>query len=176
MVHLLKCYLISIFFATALMGCAVNSSIIPDSHKAAEILISQAPDQLQKDSPILVVSFVNIDNLEKTTTLGRLLSEQVASKISQMGYNVKEIKLSYETLFVREREGEFALSRKLKHIKKSFDANYIIVGTYSPAARSVYVTSRIVRIDDSRIVASYDFRLIGNADLWELVKENKGGK
>lgn len=177
MITRLQWILLPIVLSFLVSGCALTDrNIITDSHKAAVTLIKNAPSELKKESPLLVVSFVNIDNLEKSTTLGRLLSEQIASKLSQLGYNIKEIRLSHNKLFVMEGEGEFVLSRKLKNIKTSFDTNHILVGTYSIASRSVYVTSRIVRIDDSTIISSYDFKLPGSSDLWELAKDKNGEK
>ena len=154
-----------------LFGCSQTRNIIGDSYKAANALLDRAPDEITRETPVLVTSFVNIDDLEQSTTFGRLLSEQIASKIAQEGYCVKEIKLSEGSLFVIKNSGEFVLSRRLENIRSSFSSNYVIVGTYSVGYESVYVSSRIVRIEDSVIVSSYDFKIRGDDDLWELIKK-----
>ena len=153
-----------------MFGCAQNRNIIGDSYRAADVLLERAPEEITTETPFLVTSFVNINDLEESTTFGRLISEQIASKISQNGYRVKEIKLSEGSLFVIKGSGEFVLSRRLENIRSSFNSNYVIVGTYSVGYESVYVSSRIVRIDDSVIVSSYDFKIQGDDDLWELIK------
>jgi len=153
-----------------IVGCSTNRNIIDYSYGAANTLLRRAPKEITKETPFLVTSFVNINDMEESTTLGRLLSEQIASKISQKGYLVKEIKLSHDSLFVKKGGGEFALTRRFEHVRTSFQANYVIVGTYSIGLTSVYVSSRIVRIDDGIIVSSFDFKMEGDDDLWELVK------
>ncbi|MFC1515650.1 FlgO family outer membrane protein [Thermodesulfobacteriota bacterium] len=158
------------FVLMMLIGCSQTRNIISDSYRAADVLLDRAPDEITTDTPFLVTSFVNINNLEESTTFGRLLSEQIASKVSQNGFRVKEIKLSDGSLFVIKGSGEFVLSRRLENIRASFNSNYVIVGTYSVGYESVYVSSRIVRIDDSVIVSSYDFKIRGDDDLWELIK------
>lgn len=153
-----------------IFGCSQTRNIISDSYRAADVLLDRAPDEVTRETPFLVTSFVNINDLEESTTFGRLLSEQIASKIAQKGYRVKEIKLSDGSLFVIKGSGEFVLSRRLENIRSSFSSNYVIVGTYSVGYESVYVSSRIVRIEDSVIVSSYDFKIRGDDDLWELIK------
>lgn len=154
-----------------IFGCSQTRNIISDSYKAAGVLLDRAPDEITRETPILVTSFVNINNMEESTTFGRLLSEQIASKIAQEGYQVKEIKLSEGSLFVIKGSGEFVLSRRLENIRSSFRSNYVIVGTYSIGYESVYISTRIVRIEDSVIVSSYDFKIRGDDDLWELIKK-----
>jgi len=155
------------------MGCGSTRNIIPVSYRAANMLLSRAPDEVTKETPFLVTSFVNINDLKESTSFGHLLSEQIASKIAQKGYSVKEIKLSQESLFVIKGDGEFALSERFEQIRSLFNADYVIVGTYSIGSESVYVSTRIVRIDDNVIVSSFDFKLKGDDDLWELIKSEE---
>ena len=64
-----------------IIGCVPTQNIIRTSYRAADVLLNRAPDEVSLETPFLVTSFVNIDNLEESTTFGRLLSEQIASKI-----------------------------------------------------------------------------------------------
>ncbi len=168
-----------------LMGCVQNyqyrspeyseekQDIIDISYKATDVLIENLSINISKTMPILVTSFANIDNLEESSTLGRLLAEQIASRMSQKGYSVVEIKLSRDSLFIKERTGEFILSRKSDNISEQFNAHYVIVGTYSVGGASVYASARIVRVSDNLIVSSSDFKLESDSDVYELVQNTK---
>ncbi len=166
-----------------LMGCIQNyqyrspeynaekQDIIDISYQAADVLIKNLSIDISKATPLMVTSFANIDNLEESNTLGRLLAEQIAARMSQKGYSVVEIKLGQGSLFVKERTGEFILSRKLDNICSQFNALYVIVGTYSVGGASVYVSARIVRVSDNLIVSSSDFKLRSDSDVYELVQK-----
>ena len=166
-----------------LMGCVQNyqyqsyknnegeQDIIDISYQAADVLIKNLSVNISKATPIMVTSFANIDNLEESSTLGRLLAEQIGSRMSQKGYSVVEIKLGQDSLFIKERTGEFILSRKLDNISTQFNAYYVIVGTYSVGGASVYVSARIVSVSNNLIVSSSDFKLQSDSDVYELVQK-----
>src|SRR3989338_905918 len=88
-----------------------DSQFIKANYAAAESLVGTSLTTLDKTAPIIVATLVNIDNLEQSSTLGRTVSEQVGSKLANMGYMVKELKLR-GTLFVKSSTGELLLSRE----------------------------------------------------------------
>ena len=85
------------------------------------------------DTPVLVATIVNVNDMRRSAPLGRTLSEQYASHMVNAGFNVKEMKLRGD-VFVKEDTGELLLSREIKDIAQSHHANYVLVGTYSVAA------------------------------------------
>lgn len=113
---------------------------------------------LSKGRPILVTSFVELGQLKKTSNLGRLLAEQVASRINQKGYSTVEVKLAQE-IFIKEHEGEFVLSRSLTKISRQHAAQAIVVGTYTLLNNHIYVTVKIVHADDGHVYTSHDFAI-----------------
>ncbi|MBF0109773.1 MAG: hypothetical protein HQL76_11405 [Magnetococcales bacterium] len=150
-----------------LSGCVTESykpSLIEFTHPAADRLVDnlgQGIDQklnpLQSDKPLLVASFVELDNLDKTSTFGRLIAEQIASRLTQKGFAFIELKLR-EQLYIHSTSGEFALSRSLKHISREQNAQALLVGTYSVVQDHVYVTAKIVR-SDGHVLAAHDFAI-----------------
>lgn len=151
-----------------LSGCATqpkyytsaDSQLIKANYTAAESLIKASRTPLDKDAPIIVATLVNIDNLEQSSTLGRTISEQVASKLANMGYTVKEVKLR-GTLFVKLSTGELLLSRELKDISASYKAQAVVVGTYSDASEYLYLNLKLVDADNN-IRAGYDYAIPSN--------------
>jgi hypothetical protein len=81
---------------------------------------------------------------------------------------VKELKLRGD-IFVREETGELLLSRELKDIAKVHSAGLVVVGTYSAAATSTFVSLKLVKTDTGQIVKGHDYALPNNADVNKLL-------
>ena len=121
------------------------------------------------DTPVLVATIVNVNDMRRSAPLGRTLSEQYASHMVNAGFNVKEMKLRGD-VFVKEETGELLLSREIKDIAQSHHANYVLVGTYSVAASVTYVSLKFVRTEDSRIIRGYDYALPNDKDINRLLQ------
>ena len=120
------------------------------------------------NGPVLVATVVNVNDLSRAAPLGRTLSEQYASQMTAAGFNVKEVKLRGD-LFVREGTGELLLSRELKDIARNHNASLVVVGTYSAAANYTYVSLKLVRTEDSRIIRGHDYALPTDRDVSRLL-------
>jgi hypothetical protein len=82
---------------------------LPLSYKAGDHLHRTAFRERSGGLPHAgAASFVDATNVENTNDLGRLLSEQVASRLSQLGYSVTEIQLRSDELRVDPGGGVFA--------------------------------------------------------------------
>ncbi len=127
---------------------------------------------LNKARPILFTSFVELDNLQNTNSFGRLLGEQVASRIAQHGYRVVELKLRKESLIINENFGEAILSRSLDDVRDRQDAQAVIVGTYTWLDDAVIVSSRIISTLDGALLSTHDLTLRMNPQLDELLSKN----
>jgi TolB-like protein len=121
------------------------------------------------DTPVLVATIVNVNDMRRTAPLGRTLSEQYASHMAAAGFNVKEMKLRGD-VFIREETGELMLSREIKDIARSHNANMVLVGTYSAAANLTYVSLKFVRTEDGRILRGYDYALPNDKDVTRLLQ------
>ena len=150
--------------AALIAGCGVlpAASLITFTYPAADRLsynlahkMAQEMRPLQTQKPILATSFVKLESLEKSSKFGRLISEQMASRLSQVGFTVLEIK-PRNSLYIKGKRGEFALSQEIKKISRMRKAQAILVGTYSVINPFVYVTARIVHAD-GHVYASHDF-------------------
>jgi TolB-like protein len=170
--------------AAALMaGCASNTAPVrtePTYQEAASSQFLQAnADAVGKlvagfdvstlgGGPVLVATVVNVNDMSRAAPLGRTLSEQYASVMSAKGFNVKEIKLRGD-VFVKEGTGELLLSREIKDIARSQNATLVLVGTYSAAANFTYVSLKLVRTEDSRIVRGHDYALPNDRDVQRML-------
>lgn len=158
----------------ALGGCASSSVAFPyDSasqlllanYRAVEQMLAVVPQlkSLNKNQPILVASLVNIDDLT-SSRFGKTVSEHVATKLTQLGYTVIEVKLR-NAIFVKQPDGEFMLSREVKDISQNHNAQAVVVGTYSESLGAVYVTIKTVGLSDSITIAAHDYLLNKDANI-----------
>lgn len=150
-----------------LSGCS-NMGLVASNHLAAFELAKRAGSELDPGRPIIAASFTDIDNLDRSSSFGRIASQQVASQFSTQGYTIIEMLLR-NNVYIKKREGEFLLSRVLKDISSEHNAQAVIVGTYAVGATQIFVTSKIIRTEDSMVMASYDYTMDIDADLKELL-------
>lgn len=149
-----------------------TTSIMNANYKAVDSLLKKLPVKLPKDSPILVASFVNLDDLSESSTFGRVVSEQIATRFKQKGYTTIELKLR-TTVFIKKGSGEFLLSRELSDIGIKHNAQAVVVGTYAAASKKVYLTVRVINVSDSRILTSYDYTIPMSRDVFKMLLKDK---
>jgi TolB-like protein len=145
------------------------ADVVGTSHAAADSLIQAAAGALLPGRPLIAASFVNIDDLEQPASLGRIVSEQVSSRFTQRGYSVIEMLLRHN-VFIKQNTGELLLSREVRTLSSSHDAQAVIVGTYAIGRKKVYVTARLIRAADSVVLASHDYTLPIDADVAFMLK------
>jgi len=146
----------------------IDTDLMKHSYRATEALLSIVVTPLSPTQPIIIASFVNVDDLEQSSTFGRIVSEYVASRLSQLGYKVIEMKLR-KSIFVKKDGGEFILSREAKNIYTEHQAQAAFLGIYAIASTHVNVSARIVNLNDSTIIASYDYQIPLSDDIYEMV-------
>ena len=160
----------------AAVGCArapkrepiKDSNLVSESYQAADALLSYTPWLRNQNAPLLAASFVNVNSMENSSALGRIIGEQVAARFAQQGYTVIELKLR-ENVFVKQNAGEFVLSRDVKALSQKHNAAAVIAGTYAIGRRNVFVNTRLIRAVDGMILAAYDYRLPLGPDTKALV-------
>jgi TolB-like protein len=142
------------------------------NYKAVDSLLNKVQPKLPKDSPILIASFVNIDDLDDSSTFGRVVSEQFASRFKQRNYTTIEMKLR-TNVFIREGSGEFLLSRELAEISTKHRAQAVVVGTYAVASKKVYLTARLINVSDGRVLSSHDYDIPISHDVFKMLLKGK---
>lgn len=138
-----------------------ETDLIAFAYSIAEDLTDDAFPPLipqQPNMPILVTTFVDNNSLEKTSKFGRILQEHINSRLVQIGYSVKELKLT-GNLLIEEGSGESILSRDLKKLKGTANVQAILVGTYSYTNRTMYVSTRFINPVSQTIISSHDYQL-----------------
>ena len=147
---------------------AETSNFLASSQEAINNLTANVPTQSTGTGPVLVATIVNVNNTGVSSPLGRTQSEVYANQMVARGFHVKEVKLRSD-LYVREGTGELMLSREMRDIARSQNASLVVVGTFSPAANFTYVSLKLVRTEDSRIIAGHSYALPNDRDVTRLI-------
>ena len=122
-------------------------------NQLGKALIANASEVVADEYVVAVSTFVSLDNLYATSSLGRYLSEQLLSTLQQEGLEVIEVRKT-PGLMVSPYHGEYALSRSMDEISLVQGAQAVVVGTYAVAGQEIFVNARLLRNDDNRVLSS----------------------
>ena len=130
-------------------GAALHARI----SQMGKALIANASEVVADEYVVAVSTFVSLDNLYATSSLGRYLGEQLLSTLQQEGLEVIEVRKT-PGLMVSPYHGEYALSRSMDEISLVQGAQAVVVGTYAVAGQEIFVNARLLRNDDNRVLSS----------------------
>lgn len=150
--------------------------LIRVSHSMADALIAELKKNhpsFHRHKPILVTSFVDRSNLNSSSELGLMLSDQVGSRFSQQGYTIVESRLRPD-LSIREQQGEFILSRDIEKLSHEYKAYAVIVGKYTRGRDLLYLDTQLVQVRNRQVLASINAKLPIGIDTRDLLVETGG--
>lgn len=143
------------------------------TYRAVDLMLAETPS-IPKDTPIVVSTISNVDDLNKADPLGNMVSDFVRTRLVQTGSNVSEMRLRNAVLFNR-RNGEIALSRNVGAVIKPVNAAVIVTGTYGTSYTTVYVSLKMVSVADGRILAGADYVVPRSAEVEGLIRRRMAG-
>lgn len=150
-----------------------GSLLTASSQQAADALQSVLEGRVSKESPVLVATMVQLDDLQKSSTLGRVVMQQVASRLSQYGYRIVESRLRQD-MAIKPYEGEFMLTRDVaKLMQAQYAAQAVLVGSYVENSGAVYFSLRLIRLDDGSVVGGYEYHLPNRGEVRSLLRQDK---
>jgi len=153
-------------------AAAANSELVATNYRAADALMAHFGGT-PASGPLIVATVVNIDALELSSTLGRMISEQVSARFSQRGWLMVEMKLR-GSIYMRRGEGELILTREISDIARTNQAQAVIVGSYAVGATAVYVNLKIVQPVSNAVLSAYDYVLPANQEIRTMLGRNIG--
>lgn len=137
---------------------AAANPLIPANYAAATSLLARLQGQLAKDQALIAATVVNIDALDRSSTLGRLISEQVAARFTLAGHRMIEMKFRSNVYMARD-QGELMLTREIRDIASSHNAQAVIVGTYAQSSDLVFVNLKVIQPETNVVLAVHDYAL-----------------
>jgi len=101
---------------------------------------------------ITVTSFVDLDNLNKTSQFGRVIAESLFTELFIRGFNVTEFR--GKNAISINGEGEFYITRDIEKLQSEVPNTYVVVGTYSKIDDYVVINVRMIDNKTGKIVSS----------------------
>ena len=160
--------LLLIFLAvTLLSGCRSFGFLVSETenkpvyaqrfNRVMEEMATELTEKLTGHLPaktkVVVTTFVPIGQYEKAEAFGRLASEQLMMRLAEKNFMVLEIRKT-PTILVRDENGFFAISERLKHINKNIDTDLLLVGTYALVRGELMINAMLIHAESSRVLSS----------------------
>jgi hypothetical protein len=125
------------------------------TYRAVDLILAGAPN-VKSDTPLIVSSLADTQNLETSSALGNIVADMIRTRLAQDGYTASEFRLR-NTVSFNKGQGEFLLSRNRSALMGAPSAAAIITGTYATSFDTVYVSIKLVSAGDAHIIAGADF-------------------
>jgi len=119
----------------------------------ADQLVSGGRDYLVDDYVVAVASFVNLNDLYSSSSLGRYLGEELIGDLHRAGVGVVDVRKTAGFL-IRRQGGEYDLSRDLDELNPVQGAQAVVVGTYTHDERQVMINARLLRNTDNLVIST----------------------
>lgn len=104
------------------------------------------------EKTVAVTTFVDLDNLDVSSSFGRFVAERLAMEIHKLGFNVRELRRRKSIEF-RKQKGEFGLTRESAYLMRKFQVDAVLAGTYLLVGAEVVVNARLIDVDSSRVIS-----------------------
>ena len=125
------------------------------TYRAVDRIVATAPE-IARDTPLVVTSLSDTQNLDTSSPLGNIVADMMRNRLVQDGYSTSEIRLR-NTVRFQQNEGEFLLSRDPRAVLPARKMAAILTGTYTASEEKVYVSLKLIAVQDAHILAGVDF-------------------
>ena len=139
---------------------AAAMTMAKKTYDSVDTLLDRSQVKIDPSVNLLSTSIVDVSDIEKSSSLGRMISEQISGRISQLGYRVAETKLRVDLAV--NNQGEMILSRTIDDLAKHYDAQAVVTGTYAVGSQYIHINLKLTALDDGQILSSVDYVLSAN--------------
>ena len=139
-----------------------TANLTESSYAATDMLATQTRDTISAVTPVRVVALTDTANPEEITPFGQQIANSVASRLVQLGYNVR----SYPDAAAIPSAGAASPvsvgspQPVQTGIAPGMSRGQVMIGgTYTRTGDSVLMSLRAVQENDHRMVGAYDYTL-----------------
>jgi TolB-like protein len=133
-------------------------------------LLRNAANGLADEYVLTVNSFVNLNSLYKTSSLGRYLGEQMIGELQSAGIGVIDVRKA-NSLMIHEPNGEYGLSRDMNELGRSHNSQAMVVGTYTYANGQILLNARVLRNSDGMVISHANSAFALDALTGQMLKD-----
>ena len=107
-----------------------------------------------KNTSVILTSFVDLNQLNKTTTFGRLLGESMFNELHIRNFKIIDFR-GQDAVSVNG-DGEFHLTRDVEKLKDHIEAvEYVVVGTYVKfEEKNLLINARILDSETGEVIST----------------------
>jgi hypothetical protein len=139
------------------------------SYEAIDELLEQHPNPEDLDR-VLVSTVVDINDVGRTTMFGRVISECLSSRLTQLDKDVIHATVRSDQMLVRQ-DGQFLLSREARNLAMDYNARTALVSTYAVTEHTVILSLKLVSTVEDSILAGVDFVLCRDETVSDMLEE-----
>lgn len=155
--------------AASSYGSLDDENITEKTYAATEALLQRTLQPLDKSTPVLVATLVNVDELDESSSLGRYLAEVIAGRMVQLGYDIRDVNLR-GTMAIRKDVGQLMLSRDLRHLRSRYNAQAVVAGTYAVGDYKAHISLKLIGAATGRVISATNYSLNLGPDTQALVR------
>lgn len=100
----------------------------------------------------IVTSFTNLDKVDDTMALGRLISENLIYGLQVHKWQIIEIRLTKGVEV--NAAGEFFLSRDITKLRDEYKISGVVTGTYSVADGNLTINARVIDVNTGLVISA----------------------
>jgi TolB-like protein len=147
------------------------NAFVAANYRAADALALQLRGKLADDKPLIMATMVNIDALEQTSMLGRLVSEQLSTRLAQGGMKMLEMKLR-NSVYLKRGQGELMLTREIGDVAHTHNAQAVVVGSYAETRDAVFINVKVIQPTTNLVLAGHDYVLAKEGTVRSMLQSN----
>ncbi len=133
-------------------------------------LLENAKEEIDDSYGLMVTTFVNLNRLYSTSSLGRYISEQMISELQFAGINIIDVRKT-PALMISEGHGEYGLSRDMDELSFVQPVQAMVVGTYTVAEGKIFINARVLRNEDGMVLSAAQLSLDADAVVARLLAD-----
>jgi len=116
-------------------------------------LLANPAEEIRDNYVVTVGTFVNMSQLYATSSLGRFISEQMITELQKSGVEVIEVRKT-PSIMMSSNDGVFGLSTDMDELSTVYDAQAMVVGTYSAVGGEIFINARLLRNSDNMVLST----------------------
>ncbi|WP_419787656.1 FlgO family outer membrane protein [Pseudodesulfovibrio sp.] len=149
--------------------------IIEINHAAADVLFKNiSSSELSKKSPIYVRAFTDKTNPANAAPFGQVVMEQVADRMVQRGALITQGEPGPDAFIIpRDVDPQKYDNPPQGSIENLPPRSAVLSGSYVIGDRYIYMTARIMRLDDHAVVSAHNWAVPITDNVRELLPQLK---
>jgi len=115
-------------------------------------LLANVQESIAGEYVVSINSFVNLNNLYKTSSFGRYIAEELIGELQMAGVEVIDVRKA-AGLMIYEKHGEYGLSRDMNELSYVHNSQLMVVGTYTYAQGQAFVNARLLQNSNGMVLS-----------------------